>query len=64
MRLSVIQKFRNLIFVITTMRRFYRGDITIAGRNIATEVAFKNCALFTKCITKINETSIDDALDD
>ena len=30
-----------------------RGDITIAGLNIATEVAFKNCASFSKCITNI-----------
>ena len=38
-----------------------RGDITIADRNLATEVTFKNCAPFTKCITKIGETTIDDA---
>ena len=37
-----------------------RGDITIAGCNNATEVAFKNSAPFTKCITKIDETIIDD----
>ena len=35
----------------------YRGDITIAGHNLATQVAFKNCAPFTKC----NETTLDDA---
>ena len=29
----------------------------------ATQVAFKNCAPFTKCITKIDETTIDDAED-
>ena len=38
-----------------------RGDITIAGRNVAIKVAFKNSAPFTKCITKIDETTIDDA---
>ena len=38
-----------------------KGDITIAGRNLAIEVAFKNCAPFTKCITKVDETTIDDA---
>ena len=38
-----------------------KGDITITGHKIATEVAFKNCAPFTKCITKINGTTIDDA---
>ena len=36
-----------------------RDDITIADRNLANEVAFKNCAAFTKCITKIDETTID-----
>ena len=33
-----------------------RGNITIAGSNLSTQVAFKNCALFTKCITKIDGT--------
>ena len=28
-----------------------------------TKVAFQNCASFTKCITKIDETTIDDAKD-
>ena len=37
-----------------------RGDITII-RHQVTQVAFKNCAPFTKCITKIDETTIDDA---
>ena len=39
-----------------------RGDITITGAAV-TEVAFKNCAPFTKCFTKIDETTIDDAED-
>ena len=38
-----------------------KDDITIAGCNLTTEVAFKNCASFTKCITKIDETTISDA---
>ena len=33
-----------------------RGNITIAGSNLSTQAAFKNCALFTKCITKIDGT--------
>ena len=37
------------------------GDITIAGHNLATEVEFKKCGPFTKSITKIDETTIDDA---
>ena len=39
-----------------------RGDITVAAAP-ATRVSFKNCALFTKCITKSDETTIDDAED-
>ena len=39
-----------------------KGNITIAG-NIATRVAFKNCAPFIKCITKIDGTTIDYAED-
>ena len=37
------------------------GYITIAGHNLTMQVAFKNCALFTKCIIKIDETTIGDA---
>ena len=38
-----------------------RGNIII--RHQATQVAFKNCAPFTKFITKIDETTTDDAED-
>ena len=38
------------------------GDITIVAA-LATRVAFKNCAPFTKCTTKIDGTTIDDAED-
>ena len=31
------------------------------GCKVATQVAFKNCAPFTKSITKINGTTTDDA---
>ena len=37
-----------------------RGDITIV-RHQPTQLAFKNCAPCAKCITKINEKTIDDA---
>ena len=38
-----------------------RGDSTIKG-NVAVPVAFKNCAMFTRCITKTDGTTIiDDA---
>ena len=39
-----------------------RGDITVAAAPAA-QVSFKNCAPFTKCITKIDETTVDDAED-
>ena len=39
-----------------------RGDITIIGHQID-QIAFKNYAPFTMCITKIDETTIDDAED-
>ena len=53
MKLSIIQKFQNIILLITNLT-----NITITGHQ-ATKVAFKNCAPFTKCITKIDETTID-----
>ena len=37
-----------------------RGDITIVGHKV-TQEAFKNCAPFTKCITKSDGKTIDDA---
>ena len=39
-----------------------RGDITIIGHQID-QIAFKSYALFTICITKTDETTIDDAED-
>ena len=38
------------------------GDITIIGHKV-TQAAFKNCAQFIKCITRIDSTTIDDAGD-
>ena len=40
-----------------------RGHIFIMGCNLRTEVAFKNCAPFNKCIIKIDGTTTDDAED-
>ena len=37
-----------------------RGGISVIGQQ-ATQVAFKNCAPFTKCIKKVDEATIDDA---
>ena len=39
-----------------------RSNIIIIGHQ-ATQVAFRNCAPFIKCITRIDETTIDDAED-
>ena len=39
-----------------------RSGITITGCGIASEVAFENCATFTKCITKVDGKT-DDAED-
>ena len=39
-----------------------RGNITIIDHNL-TQVAFENCAPPTKCITKIDGTTINDAED-
>ena len=38
------------------------GDITVIAASV-TQVEFKNCAPFTKCITKIDGTTIDYAED-
>ena len=38
-----------------------RRGINIARCSLLTEAAFKDCAPFSKCITKIDETSIDNA---
>ena len=39
-----------------------KDTITVSADN-SNLVAFKNCALFTKCISKIDGTTIDDAED-
>ena len=39
-----------------------RGDKTITGHAV-TQVAFKDCAPDTNCITKIDRTTVDDAED-
>ena len=38
-------------------------NITFISRNLLTEVAFKNCASFIKCITKVVGITIDGAAD-
>ena len=38
-----------------------KGNVTVAAAP-ATQISFKNCPPFTKCITKIDGTTIDDAV--
>ena len=40
-----------------------RGHILTTTHNIPNQVAFENCALFIKSITKIDERTIDDVGD-
>ena len=40
---------------------FVTGNIAVVGANNNIKVALKNCALFRKCRTEINETFIDEA---
>ena len=37
------------------------GDIIVNGSNADTDVAFKNCAPFTRCITHINDEHLESA---
>ena len=37
------------------------GDIKATGGNANTKVAFKNCAPFTRCVTRVNDKHIDTA---
>ena len=37
------------------------GDITVVGINADTNLAFRKCAPFTKCVTHINDEHIDTA---
>ena len=39
----------------------YNDAYSLVTAALATQVAFKNCAPFTKCITNIDGTTIDDA---
>ena len=58
MKVPIIQNFKNLKSKIILVR----GDITVIAA-CATQVRFKNCAPFTKCITKIDGTTANDAED-
>ena len=49
-----------LIYNTEVLKSNIWGNITIIGY-VVTEVAFKNCAPFTKPTTKIDEAKVDDA---
>ena len=55
MKLSIIYTY-NYAYI------FVRGDITVRAAPV-TQVSFKNCATLTKCITKIDGTTTDNAED-
>ena len=59
-KLSITEVSKSNLCDYNNAYTLVRGDITIAG-DIGTRVAFKNCA--PQCITKIDETKIDDAED-
>ena len=40
-----------------------KGDINNVGHNLATKITVKTCTPFTKCVTKMNGRTIDDAED-
>ena len=48
--------------MITIMFTLVSGDVIIRGHNVA-QGAFKKCATFTKCVTKIDGTTADDPED-
>ena len=57
--LSLKQTLLNQIFVITQMHIFLTGNITATVGDANTNVAFKNCAPFTKCVTRINDEHVE-----
>ena len=59
MKLSVTQKYESLLCNDNDPYILGRGKITTIGNNLVTEVAFENCAPFTKSITKIDGKTID-----
>ena len=58
-KLFIIQNFENLIFSdYNNACILIRGNTTIIGHHQVTQVSFKNCVTFTKCITKVYGTVI------
>ena len=59
---SIVNDQSNANYYVGNETVFNFCDINII-RHQVTQVAFKNCALFTKCITKVDGTTIGDAKD-
>ena len=55
--LNLRQKLLNQIFVITQMH----GDIKVIVVVADTNVSFKNCGPFTRCVTHINDEHVETA---
>ena len=55
--LNLKQKSLNQIFAIILVT----GDIKVAGVAANINVAFKNCAPFTRCVTHINDEHVETA---
>ena len=62
MKLSNIEVLKSNLCDFSDAYVLVKGDITINKHDV-TEVAFQNCASFTKYITKIDGTTEDDAED-
>ena len=58
MKLSVAQKYQSDLYNYNDAYILVRNDVTVVVGN-GSHDALKNCALFIKCITKIDETTID-----
>ena len=57
--LNLKQKSLSQIFVISQMQYILvTGDIKVAGVAENTNVVFKNCAPFTRCVTHLNDEHV------
>ena len=53
MKLFKIQKFQNLVFVMTILIAYILVKCDTVTAAPVTQIGLKNCAPFTKCITKL-----------
>ena len=57
--LNLRQKLLNQIFVITQMHILVTGDIKVTNIAAVTNLAFRNYASFTRCVTHINDEHVE-----